>query len=50
MKNAVKGFFILLGLSLAASSVFATGGSDKQKVGFIVGSRQHVFYTLIEKV
>ena len=49
MKNAVKGFFILLGLSLAASSVFATGGSDKQKVGFIVGSRQHVFYTLIEK-
>ena len=50
MKNTVKVFFVLLGLTLASSSVFASGGSDKQKVGFIVGSRQHVFYTLIEKV
>jgi ribose transport system substrate-binding protein len=34
---------------LVASSVCFAADSKQYKVGFIVGSRQHVFYTLIEK-
>lgn len=45
---------LLIGLAIFAmvsTGVYANGGSQKDgvKVGFIVGSREHVFYTLIEK-
>jgi ribose transport system substrate-binding protein len=45
--------FIVLALVMTASVLFAGGGQqskgDNYKVGYIVGSREHVFYTLIEK-
>jgi ribose transport system substrate-binding protein len=52
MKKVKKIAAVSLVLALAAVSLYATGGQQKKdgvNVGFIVGSRQHVFYTLIEK-
>jgi ABC-type sugar transport system substrate-binding protein len=49
MKKVV---LVLLALSLLSLPVFGAGGGDKAggapTVGFIVGSREHVFYNLIE--
>jgi len=58
MKKMKKLYTVALGglfLLAAGGQAFAGGGSDskqgggKDTVGFIVGSREHVFYTLIEK-
>ncbi|MDR0551851.1 MAG: hypothetical protein LBG72_07515, partial [Spirochaetaceae bacterium] len=45
---------LIIGLALVAFSVLSVTGCAKKsggdyKVGYIVGSREHVFYTLIEK-
>jgi len=46
-----KTIIVVLSLLLVCAGLFAGGSKSKSgnKVGFIVGSRQHVFYTLIEK-
>jgi len=49
-----KFLVVLLVLVISIATVFAEGtnekvSSDSYKVGFIVGSRQHVFYNLIEE-
>ncbi|MDR0663694.1 MAG: substrate-binding domain-containing protein, partial [Spirochaetaceae bacterium] len=52
MKKVKKIVAVTLMLAITAVSLYATGGQQKKdgiNVGFIVGSRQHVFYTLIEK-
>jgi ribose transport system substrate-binding protein len=52
MKTLKKAVLLSIVLFVAAASVFAGGGKQsggKDTVGYIVGSREHVFYTLIEK-
>jgi ribose transport system substrate-binding protein len=52
MEKLKKLFAVSMILSLTAVSLYAKGeqqGKGGINVGFIVGSRQHVFYTLIEK-
>lgn len=52
MKKTKMFFMVLLCLMMVCAIGFAGGAKEKKdgyKVGFIVGSREHVFYTLIEK-
>jgi ribose transport system substrate-binding protein len=46
-----KSVFLVLALVMICSGLFAGGKKDsgQTRVGFIVGSREHVFYTLIEQ-
>jgi ribose transport system substrate-binding protein len=51
MTNGKRMAFIGIGLLMTTVSLFASGrqAAGGTSVGYIVGSREHVFYTLIEK-
>ena len=42
-------YVVLLVVCLLFSGVFSAYADEEPTVGFIVGSREHVFYNLIEK-